>query len=160
MSIYSIDVAREDGSKYSLKEYEGKVFLVVNTATKCGFTPQFEELEALYKKYKDQGFVVLGFPSNQFKQELDSAAEAGEQCRLTYGVTFPMHGMVQVNGEHQHELFGYLKSHAKGFFGNSIKWNFTKFLVDRQGNVVERYGPKDKPLTFEEDIVKYLQKND
>lgn len=156
MSIYSIDVTRENGTKYSLKDYEGKVMLIVNTATKCGFTPQFEELETLFEKYQEQGLVVLGFPTNQFKQELSSASEAAEQCRLNYGVTFPMHGLVDVNGEHQHELFGYLKSNSKGFFGNSIKWNFTKFLVDREGNVVERFGSKDKPLTFEEKIVEYL----
>lgn len=156
MSIYSINATLEDGTDYSLKDYEGKAILVVNTATKCGFTPQFEELEALYKTYKDQGFVVLGFPTNQFKQELDSATEAAEQCRLNYGVTFPMHELVNVNGDNEHALFTYLKEHSKGFLGNSIKWNFTKFLVDRQGNVVERFASKDKPSSFEDKIVKYL----
>lgn len=156
MSIYSMNATLENGTNYSLKDYEGKVVLIVNTATKCGFTPQFEELETLYQTHKDQGFVVLGFPTNQFKQELDSASEAAEQCRLNYGVTFPMHELVNVNGDNEHELFTYLKDHSKGFLGKSIKWNFTKFLVDREGNVVERFASKDKPLTFEDKIVEYL----
>lgn len=157
MSIYDLDVTLEDGKTYSMKEYEGKVLLIVNTASKCGFTPQFKELEELYQKYKDQGLVVLGFPSNQFKQELDSGEAAAEQCRLQYGVTFPMHELVHVNGKDEHPLFTYLKEHSKGFLGSSIKWNFTKFLVDRDGHVVARYASKDKPSQFEEDIVKYLE---
>lgn len=156
MSIYSINATLEDGTDYSLEDYKGQVVLVVNTATKCGFASQFNELEQLYKTYKDQGFVVLGFPTNQFKQELDSASDAAEQCRLTYGVTFPMHDLVQVNGDNAHPLFTYLKEHSKGFLGNSIKWNFTKFLVDRDGNVVERFASKDKPSAFEDKIVEYL----
>lgn len=156
MSIYSIQATLEDGTDYSLKDYEGQVMLVVNTATKCGFTPQFDELEQLYKSYKDQGFVVLGFPTNQFKQELDSGSAAAEQCRLNYGVTFPMHELVNVNGDQEHPLFKYLKENSKGFLGNSIKWNFTKFLVDRQGNVVERFASKDKPLAFKNKIEAYL----
>lgn len=159
MSIYAIDVKLENGQEYSMKEYEDKVVLVVNTATKCGYTPQFEELELLYKKYKDDGLVILGFPTNQFKQELDTAEAAAEQCRLTYGVSFPMHELVSVNGAQEHELFKYLKSNSKGFLGSSIKWNFTKFLVDRDGNVVERFGSKDKPLSFEDRIKELLTKN-
>lgn len=155
-TIYDINVKLENGTEYSLDTYKGKVLLIVNTATKCGFTPQFEELEALYKKYQQKDFVVLGFPSNQFHQEVGSAKEAAEQCRLTYGVTFPMHEIVAVNGKDAHPLFKYLTSEAKGFLGSSIKWNFTKFLVNREGKVVKRFGPKDKPSSFEEEIKKIL----
>ncbi|MGG0658389.1 glutathione peroxidase [Rummeliibacillus pycnus] len=157
MSIYDINVKLEDGSEYSLDRYKGKVLLIVNTATKCGFTPQFEELEGLYKKYQQEDFVVLGFPSNQFHQEVDSATVAAEQCRLTYGVTFPMHEMVKVNGKDAHPLFKYLTSHSNGFLGNSIKWNFTKFLVDQQGEVVRRFGSKDNPSSFEGEVQKLLK---
>lgn len=121
MNIYDIDVALEDGTEYSLEKYKGKAMLIVNTATKCGFTPQFEELEELYMKYHDDGLVVLGFPSNQFKQEVDSAEEAASQCRLTYGVTFPMHEMVKVNGKEAHPVFNYLTTHSKGFLGSNVK---------------------------------------
>ena len=130
--------------------------LIVNTASKCGFTPQFEELEGLYEKYQEQGLVVLGFPSNQFKQELASAEEAASQCRLTYGVTFPMHEIVKVNGKEAHPIFDYLTSHSKGFLGNSVKWNFTKFLVDRQGKVTGRYEPTTSPLEMKADIERLL----
>lgn len=156
MSIYTIDVTQEDGTTHSMAEYEGKVLLIVNTATKCGFTSQFEELEALYKKYEAQGFVVLGFPSDQFKQELATGSEAAAACRLDYGVTFPMHELVKVNGSEAHPLFHYLTEHTKGFLGSSIKWNFTKFLVGRDGEIITRYGSKDKPLSFEDDIKKAL----
>ncbi|MCS1391247.1 glutathione peroxidase [Lysinibacillus boronitolerans] len=156
MSIYDINVTLEDGTIYSLERYKGKPMLIVNTASKCGFTPQFEELEVLYKKYQEQGLVVLGFPSNQFKQELATAEEAASQCRLTYGVTFPMHEIVKVNGKEAHPIFDYLTSHSKGFLGNSVKWNFTKFLVNRNGEVVGRYASADKPSSFEEDIQKVL----
>lgn len=156
MSIYTIDVTQEDGTTHRMSEYEGKVLLIVNTATKCGFTPQFEELEALYKKYEAQGFVVLGFPSDQFKQELATGSEAAAACRLDYGVTFPMHELVKVNGSEAHPLFHYLTEHTKGFLGSSIKWNFTKFLVGRDGEIIARYGSKDKPLSFEDDIKKAL----
>jgi len=105
MSIYDIQVTLEDGTEYSLDRYKGKAMLIVNTASKCGFTPQFEELEGLYKKYQDEGLVVLGFPSNQFKQEVATAGEAASQCRLTYGVTFPMHEIVKVNGKDAHSIF-------------------------------------------------------
>ena len=152
MSIYDIQVALEDGTEYSLERYKGQAMLIVNTATKCGFTPQFEDLEELYKKYQDEGLVVLGFPSNQFKQEVATAEEAASQCRLTYGVTFPMHEMVKVNGKDAHPIFDYLTSHSKGFLGSSVKWNFTKFLVDRNGEIIKRYGSADKPSSFEEEI--------
>lgn len=156
MSIYNINVKLENGAEYSLERYKGKVLLIVNTATKCGFTPQFEELEELYKKYQQDGFVVLGFPSNQFLQELATAKEAAEQCRLSYGVTFPMHEMIKVNGKEAHPLFKYLSSQANGFVGKSIKWNFTKFLIDQDGVVVNRFGPKVKPSSFEGEIQKLL----
>ncbi|QDQ03236.1 glutathione peroxidase [Lysinibacillus fusiformis] len=157
MSIYDINVKLEDGSQYSLEQYKGKALLIVNTATKCGFTPQFEELEELYKKYQAQGFEVLGFPSDQFKQEVDSATEAAEACRLTYGVTFPMHEIVKVNGKEAHPLFEHLTSHSKGFLGRSVKWNFTKFLVNRNGEVVSRFASTDKPKSFEDEIKKILK---
>lgn len=156
MSIYNINVKLENGVEYSLERYKGKVLLIVNTATKCGFTPQFEELEELYKKYQQDGFVVLGFPSNQFLQEVATAKEAAEQCRLSYGVTFPMHEMIKVNGKEAHPLFKYLSSQVNGLLGKSIKWNFTKFLIDQDGVVVNRFGSKVKPSSFEGEIQKLL----
>lgn len=156
MNIYDIEVKHENGEPYSLEQYKGKVLLVVNTATKCGLVGQFDELEELYKKYKEQGLEILGFPSNQFKQELSSAEDAAEACRLSYGVTFPMHEIVKVNGEDAHPLFKYLTEQTKGILGKNVKWNFTKFLIDRQGNVVKRFAPTDKPLKFENEIKKYL----
>lgn len=156
MSIYDINVKLEDGTQYSLERYKGKVMLIVNTATKCGFTHQFEDLEALYKKYKDDGFVILGFPSNQFHQEVATAEEAAANCKVTYGVTFPMHEIVKVNGKEAHPLFNYVTAHSKGFLGKSVKWNFTKFLVNREGGVVARFGSTDKPHSFENDIKKIL----
>ncbi len=156
MNIYEIPVKTEKGEQYDLNRYKGNVMMIVNTASKCGFTKQFTQLEELYEKYKEQGFVVLGFPSDQFKQELDSGADAAEFCRLDYGVTFPMHEMIKVNGSQAHPLFQHLTSEAKGLFGQSVKWNFTKFLVDRDGNVVKRYAPKDNPLNAENDISKLL----
>ena len=156
MNIYDIPVKSEKGEQYELDRYKGKVMMIVNTASKCGFTNQFSQLEELYDKYKDEGFVVLGFPSDQFKQELSSSEDAAEFCRLDYGVTFPMHEMIKVNGDEAHPLFKHLSSEAKGLLGQSVKWNFTKFLVDRDGNVIKRYAPKDNPLKAEKDIAKIL----
>lgn len=156
MNIYNFDVKDENGAPYSLKKFEGKILLIVNTATKCGLAGQFDELEELYKNYREKGLEILGFPSDQFKQELGSGHAAAEACRITYGVTFPMHELVKVNGENAHPLFKYLTEETKGLLGKSIKWNFTKFLVDRDGNVVKRYAPTDKPSKFENDIAKYL----
>lgn len=156
MNIYDIPVKTEKGEQYELDRYKGQVMMIVNTASKCGFTNQFTELEELYDKYKEEGFVVLGFPSNQFKQELSSGEEAAEFCRLDYGVTFPMHEMVKVNGSEAHPLFKHLSSEAKGLLGQSVKWNFTKFLVDRDGNVIKRYAPQDSPIKAENDIAKLL----
>ncbi|MBD8026064.1 glutathione peroxidase [Ureibacillus sp. Re31] len=156
MNIYDFDVTKENGEKYSLEQYKGKVLLIVNTATKCGLAGQFSELEELYQKYHSQGFEILGFPSDQFKQELSTGNEAAEACRLTYGVTFPMHDIIKVNGEEAHPLFQYLTEKTKGFLGKNVKWNFTKFLVDREGNVVERFAPTDKPSKCEKEIAKLL----
>lgn len=156
MSIYDIEVTLENGENYTLDKYKGKTLLIVNTATKCGLAPQFEELQELYDKYEDKDFVVLGFPSNQFKQEVDSGKEAAESCRATYGVTFPMHEVNSVNGKGAHPLFQLLKEEAGGKVIDAIKWNYTKFLVDKNGQVVNRFGPKTKPLSFEDEIVEYL----
>lgn len=156
MSLYNIEVTLANGETYPLERYKGKVLLIVNTASKCGFTPQFKELERIYQQYKDQGFVVLGFPSNQFKQELATGLHAKEACRLNYGVTFPMHEIVSVNGDEAHPLFEFLRKQSKGILSSTIKWNFTKFLVDRNGNVVHRFSPMQNPKSFEETIRKYL----
>ncbi|ANU27011.1 glutathione peroxidase [Planococcus versutus] len=158
MTIYDIAVPKPDGEEYLLNEYKGKAMLIVNTATKCGLRDQFEDLEKLYEEYKDQGLVVLGFPSNQFKQEEATGAEAQEVCQMTYGVTFPMHDLIKVNGEDAHPLFSYLTSNTKGFLTSGIKWNFTKFLVDQNGNIISRFSPKDTPRSFEKDIQKVLAK--
>ena len=130
--------------------------LIVKTAPTCGLAPQFNELQALYEKYGEQDFVVLGFPSNQFKQEVSSANEAAEACRLTYGVSFPMHDIVTINGKGAHPLFKLLTEETKGILGSAIKWNFTKFLVDKNGTIVKRFGPKDTPTSFEKEIEEYL----
>ena len=156
MNLYDIEVALETGETYTLDRYKGKVMLIVNTASRCGFATQFDELQTLYETYKDQDFVVLGFPSNQFKQEDKSADEAAEACRLTYGVSFPMHELVTLNGSDAHPLFQHLTEATKGILGKAIKWNFTKFLVDKKGNVVNRYSPKTTPMSFEDDIKVYL----
>lgn len=156
MSIYDFTATNPDGSVYPLSDYKGKTMLIVNTATKCGLRDQFDGLEKLYQKYEDNGLVVLGFPSDQFGQELDGAKEAEESCRMTYGVSFPMHGMVKVNGKNADPIFNYLTENSKGFLGSSIKWNFTKFLIDSEGQLVARFSPKDKPETFEDEIKKYL----
>lgn len=156
MNLYDIEVALETGETYTLNRYKGKVMLIVNTASRCGFATQFDELQTLYETYKDQDFVVLGFPSNQFKQEDKSADEAAEACRLTYGVSFPMHELVTLNGSDAHPLFQHLTEATKGILGKAIKWNFTKFLVDKKGNVVNRYAPKTTPMSFEDEIKGYL----
>ena len=156
MSIYDVTVKKSNGEEYSLKQYEGKAMLIVNTATKCGFSDQFDSLETLHNKYKEDGLMVLGFPSNSFKQELSNAVEAEQSCRMSYGVTFPMHEMVEVKGKNTHPLFNYLTNEKKGFLSNHVKWNFTKFLVDKDGNVVGRYAPNNKPEAFEKDIQKVL----
>ena len=150
-SVYDFTAKTLDGREVSLADYRGKVLLIVNTASKCGFTPQYEGLEALYRKHKDQGFAVLGFPCNQFgSQEPGDAAEIASFCSLTYDVSFPMFGKVDVNGPAAHPLYAFLKKQKKGILGSEgIKWNFTKFLVDRSGAVVERFAPTTKPEALE-----------
>jgi glutathione peroxidase len=144
-----------DGKPVQLKEFAGQVMLVVNTASKCGFTPQYEGLEALYRKYRDRGLVVLGFPCNQFgAQEPGSATEIGSFCEKNYGVSFPMFEKIDVNGDAAHPLYQWLKKSAPGLLGSErIKWNFTKFLLDRQGNALERYAPLKKP----QDLAKVIE---
>jgi glutathione peroxidase len=138
-----------------METYAGKTILVVNTASKCGLTPQFEGLEALYNRYKDAGFVILGFPCNQFaNQEPGDEQEIAEGCVLNYGVTFPMFAKIEVNGPGAHPLYKYLKKERSGLFGGTIRWNFTKFLVDKNGRPVKRFAPTTKPET----IGKYLEK--
>jgi len=129
-----------------MENYKGKVVLVVNTASKCGLTPQYEGLEKLYKDYKDRGLVILGFPCNQFgKQEPGGAKEIAEGCLINYGVTFPMFSKIEVNGDNAHPIYKYLKSELKGTFGNRIKWNFTKFLIDKDGTPYKRFSPTTTP---------------
>jgi glutathione peroxidase len=145
------------GKEINTEIYKGKVVLVLNTASKCGFTPQYEGLEKLYKEYKDKGLVILGFPCNQFgNQEPGSAKEISEGCLINYGVSFPMFSKVEVNGPNAHPLFKYLKSELKGFPGNNVKWNFTKFLVDKNGKPVKRFSPITKPESLRKDIENLL----
>lgn len=153
-SIYEIEVTSIDGTKTSLAPYKDKVMLIVNVASKCGFTPQYEGLEALYQKYKERGLVVLGFPCNQFGgQEPGTADEIGAFCERNYGVEFPMFEKIDVNGEGAHPLFKWLASEAPGLLGSkALKWNFTKFLVDRNGNVVSRHAPQDAPESLANEI--------
>ena len=147
-----------NGEEINLADKLGKVLLVVNTASKCGFTPQYDGLEALYQKYKDQGFEVMAFPCNQFGgQEPGSADEIAEFCKVNFGLSFPLMAKVEVNGTGEAPLYSWLKSGAPGLMGTkSIKWNFTKFLIGRDGKVVRRYAPTDKPESLEKDIEKLL----
>ncbi|MCQ9301182.1 glutathione peroxidase [Staphylococcus hyicus] len=157
MQLYDIEVEQSNGDTYTLSKYKGDVMLIVNTASECGFTPQFKDLQTLYEQYKDQGFIVLGFPCNQFgHQEPGSGAEATQNCQLNYGVTFPMHQKIEVNGTHAHPLFQFLKSQQSGLLNEKIKWNFTKFLIDRDGNVVKRFSPQKQPLQLSEAIESLL----
>ena len=160
MSIYDFNVKRISGEEISISHYKGKVLLIVNVASKCGFTPQYDGLEELYQSYKDQGLEVLGFPCNQFgAQEPGTHEEIVNFCRVNYGVSFDMFEKIDVNGDNTHPLYAHIKSAATGFLGSeSIKWNFTKFLVDKEGNVVERYGSATKPASIAEDIEKLLAK--
>ena len=158
MSIYDFEVKTIRGEMITMDAFRNKLLLIVNVASKCGFTNQYEGLEALYQKYKDKGLVVLGFPCNQFmNQEPLSEDEIKSFCSLTYGVTFPMFAKIDVNGEQAHPLYTYLKEAKKGLLGSeAIKWNFTKFLVDKNGNVINRYAPATKPESLEVDILLYL----
>ncbi|ENV79195.1 glutathione peroxidase [Acinetobacter ursingii] len=157
-SLYQFEAELLEGDTKQMSDYEGKVLLIVNTASKCGFTPQFAGLEKVYEKYKDQGFEVLGFPCNQFGgQDPGSNDEIGAFCQRNYGVDFPMFAKVDVKGPEAHAIFRYLTREAKGILGSeSIKWNFTKFLVSKDGKVLNRYAPTTKPESIEEDIEKAL----
>ena len=157
-SLYQFEAELLEGDTKQMSDYEGKVLLIVNTASKCGFTPQFAGLEIVYEKYKDQGFEVLGFPCNQFGgQDPGSNDEIGAFCQRNYGVDFPMFAKVDVKGPEAHAIFRYLTREAKGILGSeSIKWNFTKFLVSKDGKVLNRYAPTTKPESIEEDIEKAL----
>ena len=157
MNIYDFTVLNTKKEPVSMAEYKGKVLLVVNTATGCGFTPQYEGLESLYKKYKNQGFVVLDFPCNQFANQAPGTEdEIVSFCQMKYNVSFPQFAKIKVNGDEANALYKWLKEQKGGFFSKAIKWNFTKFLVDREGNVVERYAPTTKPEKIEKDILKLL----
>ena len=160
MSIYDFNVKTIDGQEISMSQYKGKVLLIVNVASECGFTPQYAGLERLYQTYKEQGFELLGFPSNQFgKQEPASDEKIKFFCQGTYDVHFDMFSKIDVNGENADPLYNYLKREKGGLLWiDSIKWNFTKFLVDRDGNVVDRFAPSTKPASIEESIEKLLQK--
>ncbi|RGP40477.1 Glutathione peroxidase [Altererythrobacter insulae] len=157
-TVADFTVTTNRGEELDLSEKKGKVLLVVNTASKCGFTPQYDGLEKVYQQYKDQGFEVLGFPCNQFGgQEPGNAEEIEEFCKVNFGVTFPLMQKIDVNGPDASPLFDWMKGEAKGLMGSSgIKWNFTKFLIDREGNVVKRYGPTDAPERIKKDIEKLL----
>ena len=158
MTVFDYTMPLPDGSSKPLSDYQGTVLLIVNTASKCGFTPQYEGLEALHREYGNRGFEVLGYPCNQFgAQEPGDAEEIRNFCSLTYDVTFPLSAKVAVNGEEADPLWKYLKSQQAGLMGSrAIKWNFTKFLVDRKGNVVARYGSMVKPEQLKADIEKLL----
>lgn len=156
-SVYDYKVRDKKGELFDMGSLKGKVVLIVNTASKCGFTPQYKGLEELYRKYGEKGLVVLGFPCDQFMhQEPGSMDEIKQFCSLNYNVTFPLMNKIDVNGAESEPLFSYLKDERAGLFGKSIKWNFTKFLIDREGNVVKRFAPVDKPEKLVKDIEKLL----
>ncbi|OTG77564.1 glutathione peroxidase [Acinetobacter terrae] len=158
-NIYQFEAELLDGKNKSFADYEGKVLLIVNTASKCGFTPQFAGLEKLYEKYKDQGLVVLGFPCNQFGgQDPGSNEQIGAYCQKNYGVTFPMFSKVDVKGPEAHILFRYLTNNSKGILGNGIKWNFTKFLIGKDGKILNRFAPTTKPEDLESEVQAALAK--
>lgn len=156
-TIYEFNAKDLNGNEVDFAQFKDKVLLIVNTASKCGFTPQFEGLEKLYQSYKDQGLVVIGFPCNQFgSQDPGSNEEIGEFCQKNYGVSFLMMQKIDVNGDNEHPLYTWLKKQEGGFLTDGIKWNFTKFLVNRQGEVVDRYAPTTNPEAIESEIVKLL----
>jgi glutathione peroxidase len=157
-TIYDLTAKTLDGMEKPLSDFSGQVLLVVNTASRCGFTPQYEGLEALYRKYHAKGFTVLGFPCNQFgAQEPGDAAEIAQFCSRTYDVTFPMFSKIDVNGAQTDPLYRFLKGEAKGIIGTeAIKWNFTKFLVDRKGEVIARFAPSATPKELEKDVERLL----
>lgn len=156
-TVYDFDVKMTNGEEKSLQDFEGKPLIIVNTASKCGFTPQFKGLQKLYDKYKDRGLMILGFPCAQFNnQEFNQIEKTTQFCQVNYGVTFPIFAKVEVNGHNAEPLFTFLKEKKGGLLSNNIKWNFTKFLIDRNGQVVERYAPTTDPRNIEYDLVKLL----
>lgn len=155
--FYGFKAISIQGREISMEQYRGKVVLVVNTASKCGFTPQFEGLEKLYEKHKDKGLEILGFPCNQFaNQEPGTESDIVNGCMINYGVTFQMFEKIKVNGVFAHPIYKYLKKELSGFIGGGIKWNFTKFLIDRSGKPIKRFAPATTPEKIEEDILKLL----
>jgi glutathione peroxidase len=157
MNLYDIDVVAIDGTPHRMDRYRGKTLLVVNVASQCGYTPQYEGLEALYRKYQDRGLVVLGFPCNQFgRQEPGTDADIQAFCSLMYDVTFPLFSRIDVNGPRAHPLYTFLKAQKKGLVGSNIRWNFSKFLLASDGTVIKRYGPRDTPAKIEAAIVSVL----
>lgn len=158
MNFYDFVAKDINGKDINMNQYKGKVILVVNTASKCGFTPQFKGLEELYSEYKEKGFEILGFPCNQFKnQDPGSNSEINNFCQLNYGVTFTMFEKIDVKGPNTHPIFKYLKEQTKGLLNDEIKWNFTKFLIDSNGNVVKRYAPTTAPSKLKKDIEDLLK---
>jgi glutathione peroxidase len=159
MNLYELNIITIDGQTGTMEIYCGQVLLIVNVASKCGFTSQYAGLEALYRRYRDKGFTILGFPCDQFgHQEPGNEAEIQSFCSLTYDVTFPLFAKIDVNGSGTHPLYAYLKKAQPGLFGSeSIKWNFTKFLVNREGQVLKRYAPTDTPEKIEDDLKKMLE---
>ncbi|EES50246.1 glutathione peroxidase [Clostridium botulinum] len=158
MNFYDFSAKKINGREISMNEFKGKIILVVNTASKCGLTPQFKELEEIYKEYKKKGFEILGFPCNQFaKQDSGNNKEINEFCQLNYGVSFNMFEKIDVNGKDAHPIYQYLKNETKGVLSKEIKWNFTKFLIDVEGNVIKRYAPITSPLKIKDDIEKLLK---
>ena len=157
-NVYSFTVKDINGKDVSLADYKGKTILIVNVASKCGFTPQYKGLEELYVKFKDKGLVILGFPCNQFgKQEPGNSEEIKSFCQLNYGVSFPMFEKIDVNGDNAHPLYKYLVKAAPGMITDGIKWNFTKFLIDKDGKVVDRFAPQTTPESLTERIEKMLE---
>ncbi|KAH8915686.1 glutathione peroxidase [Atractiella rhizophila] len=157
-SFYDLKAHTPTGNEYSFDQLRGKVVLIVNLASKCSTTPQYEGLQAVYDKYKDKGLEIIGFPSNQFNQEPGSDAEIAIFCQLNYGVTFPVMKKTDVNGDGANEVFKFLKSEKPGLFGiHSVKWNFEKFLIDKEGKVVSRYASTTKPESFDAEIARLLK---
>ena len=158
MSIYDFEVKDNKGKMVKLSEFKGKVLLIVNTATGCGFTPQYEGLQSLYDKYNKKGFEILDFPCDQFGHQAPGTdSEIASFCSTKYGVTFRQFSKIEVNGENEEPLYTYLKTQKKGVMGNKIKWNFTKFLIDKDGNVIDRFAPTDTPLKIEKSIIDLLK---
>ncbi|XMB86777.1 glutathione peroxidase [Mycoplasmatota bacterium WC44] len=156
--LYEYVVKNSRNEDVSLSAFEGKVMLIVNTASKCGFTSQYDELQALYEKWNQEGLEVLAFPCNQFAgQESGSNDEIQSFCQMNFGLTFPVYAKIDVNGQSAHPLYKFLRNEKRGILGNKIKWNFTKFLVDKNGNIVKRYAPTVKPLSIEKDIISLLK---